>query len=116
MSARTRMIVGGTAADDGAAFLDAWQHAERGEDRTERVVSFESWEGLSSVITGERISLLRHLHATPHPSVGSLAQALQRNEGEVASDLVALENAGLVERSGGGLRVTSDAIATEIRL
>ena len=83
MSAQTSdfakiVVVGGTAGDAAAAFLDAVERAERGEAVHERVLSFQSWEGLASVMTRERYRLLRHLHAHPEPSVSALARALGR--------------------------------------
>ena len=119
-----KITVGGTAEDDAAAFLDAIGRAERGETVHERVLSFQSWEGLASVMTGERYRLLRHLHAHPEPSVSALARALGRQYRRVHEDVTALEGAGLVARDGapvwtakrGVLRVTADTIQAEIRL
>lgn len=114
----------GTAEDDAAAFLDAVERAERGEAVHERVLSFQSWEGLASVMTGERYRLLRHLHAHPEPSISALARALGRQCRRVHEDVTVLENAGLVARDEapvrttrqGALRVTADTIQAEIRL
>jgi predicted transcriptional regulator len=116
MSSRLKLGVGGTASDDGAAFIEAWSRAERGEDVQDRVVTFESWEGLSSVMSGGRLALLRHLHSTPEASPETVARALGRDTSQIASDLDALEEAGLVERSGTMLRVTADSIEAEILL
>lgn len=115
---RTKLTLGagGSALNDAAAFVDAWERAERGETVRDRVVSFESWEGLSSVMSQQRLELLRHLHTTLEVSDEALARALSRNRMQVASDIEALESAGLVERSQSGLRVTADAIETEILL
>jgi len=111
-----KIIVGGTAEDDAAAFLDAIERTERGETVCERVLSFESWEGLASVMTGERYRLLRHLHAHPEPSVSALARALGRQYRRVHADVAALEGAGLLARGAGVVRTTADTIQTEIRL
>lgn len=46
------MVVGGGLEDDAAAFVNAWRLAERGEAVAERVLAFESWEGLSTLMTG----------------------------------------------------------------
>ncbi len=43
-----KVIVGGTIEDDAADLLDAWHRTEQGEHvAAERVLAFESWEGLS---------------------------------------------------------------------
>lgn len=115
MSSRLKLIVG-TARDDAEAFADAWKRAEQGEPIESRVIAFESWEGLSAIMTGDRLSLLRHLHATPEPSSEALARSLGRDRADVAADIDALEGAGLIERSGRRLRVTTDSIEAEIRL
>jgi len=114
--ADVKVIVGGSLDDDGAAFLDAWHRAERGEDVNERVLAFESWEGLAQVMTGERYRLLRHLHEHPEPSVSALARALGRQYRRVHADVAALEQAGLLDRSEGAVRATADRIRADIRL
>lgn len=115
MSSSTKIIVGGGLQDDLAAFADAWDRAERGEDVAERVLSFGSWNALLSVMTDDRVRLLRHLHGRPEPSVAALADALGRDVRPVQADVVALESAGLIERRSGRVRATADAIQAEIR-
>ena len=115
MSEDMKVIVGGTAEDDAAAFLDAIERAERGQAVHERVLSFQSWEGLASVMTGERYRLLRHLHAHPEPSVSALARALGRQYRRGHEDVAVLESAGLLDRNGGSVRMTADTIRAEIR-
>jgi hypothetical protein len=47
-----KVTVGGSLKDDLAAFRSAWEQAERGEPvRTERVLAFESREGLASAVS-----------------------------------------------------------------
>jgi len=116
MSEDMRIVVGGIAEDDAAAFLYAVARAERGEAVHEPVLSFQSWEGLASVMTGERYRLLRHLHAHPEPSVSALARALGRQYRRVHDDVTALEGAGLVARNDGSVYTTADTIQAEIRL
>lgn len=111
-----KIIVGGDLAEDAAAFADAWRAAERGETVADHVLSFESWEGLASVMTGERLRLLRHLHAHPQPSVSALARALGRQYRRVHDDVTALESAGLVARADGIVRATADTVTAELRL
>lgn len=111
-----KVIVGGALEDDAIAFLDAWRRAQRGEQVNERVLAFESWEGLAALMTGERYRLLRHLHAHPEPSVSALARALRRQYRRVHADVAALEQAGLLDRSQGAVRATADLIRADIRL
>src|SRR4051794_4494421 len=117
MSEEVKITVGGDLADDLAAFRSAWERAaNRGEVQSERVVAFESWELLASVLTGERYRLLRHLRAHPEPSVSALARHLGRHLRRVQVDIRALEKAGLVDRSGGGVRATADRFLATIEL
>jgi len=111
-----KVTVGGTLEDDAAAFLDAWKRSDCGETVDERVLAFESWEGVATVMTGERYRLLRHLHAHPEPSVSALARALQRQYRRVHADVAALEQAGLLDRSQGIVRTTADTIHASIQL
>ncbi|HEY6432005.1 MAG TPA: MarR family transcriptional regulator [Acetobacteraceae bacterium] len=112
-----KLRVGGSFAEDLAAFRSAWERAERGEQvQPERVLAFESWAGLSRVMTGERYKLLRHLHAHPEPSISALARHLGRHLRRVQSDVRALEEAGLVDRSDGQVRAAADRLIAEIEL
>ena len=114
--AETKVIVGGGIEEDAAAFLDAWHRAEQGEPVGENVLAFESWTALAAVMTGERYRLLRHVHAHPEPSISALARALGRQYRRVHADVAALEQAGLLDRSGGSVRASVDRITAEIRL
>jgi predicted transcriptional regulator len=116
MSEDIKIRVGGGVAEDLAAFTQAWKRAEDGDLREERVLAFESWEGLASVLTGERYRLLRHLHAHPERSINALALALGRQYRRVHEDVTILERAGLVDRSGGGVRTTADRLSAEVVL
>jgi predicted transcriptional regulator len=111
-----KVIVGGSIEDDAAEFLKAWHDAGRGKKVHERVLAFESWEGLAQVMTGERYRLLRHLHEHPEPSVSALARALGRQYRRVHADVAALEQAGLIGREDGVVRAMADRIGVEIRL
>lgn len=113
----TKIIVGGSVQEMAARFVQAWKDAEQSKAVTpERVLSFESWDGLASVLTPERYRLLRHLHNHPEPSVSALARALSRGFRRVHADVTALETAGLIERGGRQVRTTADRIQTEICL
>jgi predicted transcriptional regulator len=117
MTDEIRVSVGGSLKDDLAAFRSAWERTERGEAvAPERVLAFESWERLASVLTGERYRLLRHLHAQPEASVSALARHLGRHLRRVQEDIRVLEQAGLVDRSEGTVRSAVDRISVGIEL
>jgi len=111
-----KITVGGSLAEDAAAFVDAWHKAERGETVSDHVLAFESWEALSGLLSTERLRLLRHVHAHPEPSVSALARALGRQYRRVHEDVIALERAGLIVRAGGLVRVTADTVTAEVKL
>ncbi len=111
------IIVGGSAEDDAADFLDAWKRGERGERLLEqRVLGIQSWEGLSAVLTGVRLDLLRHVHDHPDVSINAVSQALERQDIGVRADVMALEHMGLLHRVDGRLRASTDRIRVEVRL
>lgn len=116
MTKEMKVQVGGTLRDDLVAFRDAWKRAEAGDFQKERILSFESWEGLASVMTGERYRLLRHLHSHPEKSINALAQALHRQYRRVHEDVTVLEKAGLVERADGQVRATADKLSAVVVL
>jgi predicted transcriptional regulator len=111
-----KLIVGGNLEEDGAAFLDAWHRAERGEVVEDRALVFESWEALAKVLTGERYRLLKHIHAHPEPSVSALARSLGRQYRRVHADVAALEAAGLLARPDGFIHATADTLKADIHL
>jgi predicted transcriptional regulator len=116
MSSELKVQVGGGLEQDLAAFTRAWKRAEAGDLTQERVLAFESWEGLAAVLTGERYRLLRHLHAHPEKSINALAKALGRQYRRVHQDVTILERAGLLDRSGGEVRTMVDRIRAEVEL
>lgn len=100
-----------------ARLLSAIERTEAGESVSEAHVSFESWEGLSKVLTGKRLALLRHLRATPAASIAELGRVLGRDYKRVYEDVEILATAGLVERTAeGGIRAAYDEIRTSIPL
>ncbi len=117
MTETVKVLVGGSLSDDLEAFRTAWQRAERGENvEPDRVLAFESWDGLSSVLTRERYRLLRHLHTQREPSVSALARHIGRHLRRVQADVSALELAGLIDRSHGDVRTTADRLTATIEL
>jgi predicted transcriptional regulator len=97
-----------------ARFVDAWHRAEGGAKVDERHLSLESWDGLSRVLTGRRLELLRYLRHHPVPSIAALARGLQRDYKRVHEDVEALGVAGLLTRDAAGLRIGYDEIRTSI--
>lgn len=116
MSDEIKVQVGGSLRDDLSAFTRAWKRIEAGDHQQERILSFESWEGLASIMTGERYRMLRHLHAHPAKSVNALAQSLRRQYRRVHEDVTVLERAGLIDRSGGEVRTTADKLSAVVVL
>lgn len=116
MTREIKLQVGGGVAEDLAAFTRAWKRIDAGDRREERILSFESWEGLVSVMTAERYRLLRRLHAHPEKSVNALAKALGRQYRRVHEDVTVLERAGLIDRSHGEVRATADKLSATVTL
>lgn len=116
MTSEIKVQVGGDLSDDLVKFKEAWTRIEGGDRRPERIISFESWEGLASVLTGERYRLLRHLHAHPARSVNALAQSLRRQYRRVHDDVTILERAGLIVRTKHEVRTTADRLSTVVDL
>ena len=103
--------------DDLEVFRSARVRAARGEHvQPERVLAFESREGLGSVMTGKRYRLPRHLHAQPEPSFLALARHLGRHLRRVQEDIRSLEHAGPVDRPQGMVRAAADRISVGIEL
>ena len=113
-----KIHVGDHLDDMGQRFVDAWHRAERGEDISERHLSFDGFETLTRVLTPKRLELLRHLHRQPAASVAALARALGRDYKRVHTDIEALAVAGLLERRDGdtGWAAPYDTIQTTIAL
>ena len=116
MTGGVKITVGGDLAHDMAGFSAAWARAEAGDLTEARVLSFETWEALSSVLTGERIRLLRRLHGHPAASINALALSLKRQYRRVHDDVRFLERAGLLDRSRGDVRATADVLTAEVVL
>jgi predicted transcriptional regulator len=97
--------------------LDAIRRAEAGDLAPESHVTFESWAGLSRVLSGKRIELLRHVRQNTAASVAELARALSRDYKRVHEDVEILTAAGLLDRTeAGGVRAAYDEIRTVISL
>jgi predicted transcriptional regulator len=114
MTKNLEVHVDETAEAMARRFIDAWHRAERGEAVEEHHLSFESWAGLTSVLTPRRLELLRHLRRHPAASIAELARALQRDYKRVHADVEALAAAGLIDRTPAGLRADYHEIHTRI--
>ncbi len=98
-------------------FIDAWERTERGDVvEPETHVTFESWAGLTAVLTPKRVELLRHVHRHPAATVAELARTLGRDYKRVRDDVEELAAAGLIERTSDGVRADYDEIRTAIAL
>ncbi len=80
-------------------------------------MTFESWQGLSRVLTGKRLSLLRHVRKAPAASIAELARALGRDYKRVHEDVEILVTAGLLLRTEtGAVAAACDEIRATIDL
>jgi predicted transcriptional regulator len=114
MTRRLESHAGESAEAMARRFIDAWHRPERGDAVDEHHLSFESWEGLTRVLTGKRVELLRHLHRHGARSIAELARALGRDYKRVHADVAALATAGLIDRTPSGLRADYGEIRTRI--
>ncbi|HLT78381.1 MAG TPA: hypothetical protein VKZ87_13435 [Ferrovibrio sp.] len=105
-----------TAADIRRDFLKAMKRAEAGDLTPEYRLQFESWESLVQTLTPKRLELIRYVRKHPVRRVTELARGLKRDYRNVHSDVAALSEAGLLEKTEQGFRAPFDRIATEITL
>jgi predicted transcriptional regulator len=113
---QVQVHLGETIEDAGARFVDAWQRMERGEEVSEKHISFQDWETMIRVLSPKRLELLRHLHRHPAKNIRALSQALNRNYRRVHEDVAALEAAGLLDHDKEGLRAEYDAFDVAMRV
>jgi predicted transcriptional regulator len=92
------------------------EHPERFPD--EAVLFILEPSEVASVITKERLRILRELEAKEYPSLVALAEALGRDVSRVRKDLLVLERLDLVgfSKSGNRLRVRPTATGIYIPL
>ena len=88
------------------------EHPERYPD--EAVLFLLDPAEVSSVLTKERLRILRELQRRDYPSLVAIAQALGRDVSRVRKDLVVLERLDLVGFSRSGNRVRARPTATGI--
>jgi predicted transcriptional regulator len=101
----------------GERFIAAWERAERGIIAPERHVGFESFAGFAKAVTPKRFELVGKLRKAGPTSVRALSKLLKRDYKSVHGDVQILLNAGLIDRTEGGLvEVTWDQINAEMKL
>jgi predicted transcriptional regulator len=113
---KVQVSIGGSLEQDGAAFVEAWHRIDRGEALDEHRLSFESLEGLMTVLTAKRFEILRHVHRTPAPNIAVLAKRLKRDYRNVYDDVSALTKAGLLTRHGNEVKAEYDVIEARMAL
>lgn len=104
MSKKTHINVG-TEAEDKAydRFVDAWHRAEKDEIQEAEVhLNFEDLTTLLSLLTPRRLGILKHLRREGSMSIRALSKELDRDYKNVHSDVRALEEAELLERTKDG--------------
>ena len=91
-------------------FVETWKRAERGHIKeTEVHLNFEDLSMLLSILTPRRLEVLKTLRQQSLSSVRALSKNLGRDYKNVHADVRALENVGLLERTGkGSLRMPWD--------
>ena len=119
MADREVLVTEQALAQAVAEVAAAWKAAASGaEVEPSDRLYFTDWAALCSVLTPKRLALLRHLRASPAPSVRALARALGRDIKRVHADVIALEELDLLSRNPdtGEISTTVDAIASTIQI
>jgi len=115
MKEELEVHVGDALEDTGRRFIDAWHRLEKGKRVRKRHLSFESLEGLLSLLTPKRWELLRYVHSHQVRSIRALSVQLKRDYRRVHDDVEALATAGLLERHGRAVRADYDGINSTFR-
>ena len=116
--AKTTIEVGGDLSSFAANVAARWKAAAAGArvEPSRRIV-FRDWAALYTTLTPKRMALLAQLRAAPADGVRPLARALARDVKRVHSDVVALEELGLVSRDEAGkITVEFEEIQSTIRI
>lgn len=93
-----------------AAVEDSWERASKGKAVQPRLV-FGNMRELFAAITEKRLELIRHVKAHEGLSIRQLASELQRDYKNVHTDVTALLDLGLLEKSDeGGIESPWDEI------
>ena len=84
----------------GKRFTGAWNKAEAGDEDVSEAISFENLEVLLRTLTPKRLELLKYLATNGKGlSIRKLAGELQRDYRNVHSDVSALSEIGLIEKT-----------------
>jgi predicted transcriptional regulator len=83
------------------AFAETWHGAEAGREVRPRL-AFGSLHDLFEAVTERRLDLMRQVAAHAGLNARQVAQALGRAHEDVAADVTALVELGLLERDGSG--------------
>lgn len=99
-------------------FVKTWKRAERGQIKeTEVHLNFEDLSMLLSILTPRRLEVLKTLRKQSQSSVRALSKKLGRDYKNVHTDVNALEDVGLIERTEeGALRVHWDVVDAHVKL
>lgn len=84
------------------AFAETWRRVEDNEDVTPRL-AFASLHDLFSALTEKRLELMRFVAAHEGLNTNQLAHRLERNYKNVHTDVTALVELGLLEKSEKGV-------------
>ena len=99
--------------DEAFAFVErVMEHPERYPD--EAILFLMDPSEIASVVTKERLRILRELSERGYPSFLDLARSLDRAASRVRKDLLALERLGLVTLTKSGNRIRARLAATGI--
>ena len=116
MTKELTVHIGGSFNDMAKRVSEAWKLSGQGAAVAKGHLTFVNWEAFSSMMTTERLDLLRHLHHQPEANIAALAKSLRRSYREVHEDVELLDRAGLLELDDAGLRTSYDEIRTVIAL
>jgi predicted transcriptional regulator len=100
----------------GKRFIRAWHALEQGTPVDETHLTFLDMQTLVSVLSPERLALLREVRRHPPEDVAALAQSLQRDDRRVNQDVAILVRAGLLERDASRIRTPYNSVHTEVSL
>jgi len=99
--------------DEAFAFVErVMEHPERYPD--EAILFLMDPSEIASVVTKERLRILKELSERGYPSFLDLARSLDRDVSRVRKDLLAFERLGLVTLTKSGNRIRARLAATGI--
>ena len=110
-----KIHVGVDLAREAGSIKDALRRHAAGEAVHDAHITYETWEGLTQVLTSKRLEILRHLHRIPETSIQGLSKALNHDYKNVHQDVTALISAGLIDDHD-GLHADYDSIEIKVAL